>query len=66
MIELDWVYARRRYIQEIFNEGKIEDTKKFVTSDLIYRVFEEVKGLENFKKWIAEDRDAFPDMKVTI
>src|SRR5215469_2068997 len=46
----------RRFIQEIFNEGKIEDAKKFVTSDIIYHgVFEEVKGLENFKKWIAED-----------
>jgi steroid delta-isomerase-like uncharacterized protein len=57
----------RSFIQEMFNEGKLEDAKKFVTSDIIYHgVFEEVKGLENFKKWIAEDRDAFPDMKVTI
>lgn len=38
----------RRFIEEMFNEGKIEDAKKFVTSDIIYhRVFEEVKGLES-------------------
>ena len=29
-------------------------------------MFEEVRGLEHFKKWIKEDRDAFPDMQVTI
>ena len=27
---------------------------------------EEVKGLEEFKKWILEDRKAFPDLQVTI
>jgi steroid delta-isomerase-like uncharacterized protein len=27
---------------------------------------EEVKGLEEFKKWVAEDLSAFPDMKTTI
>ena len=67
MSDIETKSIARRFIQEIFNEGKLEDAKKFVTSDIIYHgVFEEVKGLENFKKWIAEDRDAFPDMKVTI
>ena len=27
---------------------------------------EEVKGLEEFKKWVAEDLSAFPDMQITI
>jgi steroid delta-isomerase-like uncharacterized protein len=27
---------------------------------------EEVKGLEEFKRWVSEDLSAFPDMKVTI
>src|SRR5215472_6089639 len=67
MSDIETKSIARRFVQEIFNEGKLEDAKKFVTSDIIYHgVFEEVKGLENFKKWIAEDRDAFPDMKVTI
>ena len=57
----------RRFIQEIFNEGKIDEAKKFVTPDIIYHgVFEEVRGLEDFKQWIVEDRKAFPDMQVTI
>jgi predicted SnoaL-like aldol condensation-catalyzing enzyme len=53
----------RRFIQEVFNEGKIEDAHRYVIPDIIYHgVFEEVRGLEHFKKWIKEDRDAFPDM----
>jgi steroid delta-isomerase-like uncharacterized protein len=57
----------RRFIQEIFNEGKIEEAKKFVTPDIIYHgVFEEVRGLEEFKEWVVEDRKAFPDMQFTI
>lgn len=27
---------------------------------------EEVRSLEEFKKWVAEDLSAFPDMKITI
>ena len=27
---------------------------------------EEVRGLEEFKKWVSEDLSAFPDMKITI
>ena len=56
----------RRFIQELFNEGKVDEAKNFVTPDLIYHGLEEVKGLENFKQWVAEDRKAFPDMQITI
>src|SRR5215211_2840513 len=56
----------RRFIQEIFNEGKIDEAEKFVTTDIIYHGAEEVRGLEDFKQWISEDRKAFPDMQVTI
>jgi predicted SnoaL-like aldol condensation-catalyzing enzyme len=56
----------RRFIQEIFNEGKIDEAEKFVTTDIIYHGAEEVRGLEDFKQWILEDRKAFPDMQVTI
>jgi hypothetical protein len=27
---------------------------------------EEVKGLKDFKKWVAEDLFGFPDMKITV
>jgi steroid delta-isomerase-like uncharacterized protein len=56
----------RRFIQELFNEGKVEEAKNFVTPDIIYHGLEELRGLEDFKKWIIEDRKAFPDMVVTI
>ena len=56
----------RKFVQEIFNEGKIDEAKNFVTSDLVYHGLEEIKGIENFKRWIGEDLKAFHDMKVTI
>jgi steroid delta-isomerase-like uncharacterized protein len=41
--------------------------KNFVTPDIIYHgAGEEVRNLEEFKKWVAEDLSAFPDMKITI
>ena len=37
-------------IQELFNEGKVDEAKNFVTHDIIYHGLEEVRGLEDFKK----------------
>ena len=57
----------RRFIEEIFNERKSEAAKNFVTSDIVYHgMAEEVRSLEDFKKWVAEDLSAFPDMKITV
>jgi steroid delta-isomerase-like uncharacterized protein len=57
----------RRFVEEIFNARKTELAKNFVTPDIIYHgMAEEVKSLEEFKHWVAEDLSAFPDMKVTI
>jgi predicted ester cyclase len=57
----------RRFIQEIFNEGKIEEAEKFVTPDITYHgVFDQVRGLEDFKRWIVEDQKAFSDMHLII
>jgi steroid delta-isomerase-like uncharacterized protein len=57
----------RRFVEEIFNARKTENAKNFVTPDIVYHgMAEEVKGLEEFKQWVAEDLSAFPDMKVTI
>ena len=57
----------RRFVEEIFNARKTENAKNFVTPDIIYHgMAEEVRGLEEFKRWVAEDLSAFPDMKVTV
>ena len=57
----------RRFVEEIFNERKTEAAKNFVTPDIVYHgMAEEVRSLEEFKKWVAEDLSAFPDMKVTV
>ena len=57
----------RRFVEEIFNARKTELVKNFVTPDIIYHgMGEEVKSLEEFKQWVAEDLSAFPDMKITV
>ena len=56
----------RQFVEQIFNEGKIEQAKNFVTPDIVYHGAEEIKGIEDFKEWISEDRKALPDMQVTI
>ena len=57
----------RNFVDEVFNARKTEVAKNFVTPDIIYHgTAEEVRSLEEFKKWVAEDLSAFPDMKITI
>jgi steroid delta-isomerase-like uncharacterized protein len=57
----------QRFIEEVFNARKSEEANNFVTPDVIYHgMGEEVRGLEEFKRWVAEDLSAFPDMKITI
>ena len=57
----------RRFIEQIFNARKLEAAKNFVTPDIIYHgIAEEVRGLEDFKKWVGEDLSAFSDMRITI
>ena len=57
----------RNFVDEVFNARKTEVAKNFVTPDIIYHgTAEEVRSLEEFKKWVSEDLSAFPDMKITI
>ena len=57
----------RSFVEEIFNARNTEAAKNFVTSDIVYHgMAEEVRGIEEFKKWVSEDLSAFPDMKITI
>ena len=57
----------RNFVDEVFNARKTEVAKNFVTPDIIYHgTAEEVRSLEEFKKWVSEDLSAFPDMKITV
>jgi predicted SnoaL-like aldol condensation-catalyzing enzyme len=57
----------RKFVEEIFNARKTENAKNFVMPDIIYHgMAEEVRGLQEFKRWVSEDLSVFPDMKVTI
>jgi steroid delta-isomerase-like uncharacterized protein len=67
MSSTEYKTIARRFVDEIFNARKTEVAKNLVTPDIIYHgAGEEVRNLEEFKKWVAEDLSAFPDMKITI
>jgi predicted ester cyclase len=73
MVIYDMSYSQnktiaRRFVEEIFNARKTEAAKNFVTPGIVYHgMAEDVRGLEEFKKWVAEDLSAFPEQnKVAI
>ena len=57
----------RQFFDDAYNQGNLEGIENLVTPSFVYHARgEDVQGLENFKKWIASDRAAFPDMRFTI
>src|SRR4030095_1859583 len=66
MTQADNKTVARGFIQAAFIERKLDEVKNFVTPDITYHGMDEVKGLENFKQWVAEDLKAFQDMNITI
>jgi len=56
-----------RFIEEVWNQGKLDALDDIVTNDIIIHVAgRDIKGIENFKKFILGYRNAFPDIKFTI
>jgi len=56
-----------RFIVEIWNNGKLEEVSRFVTTDFVYHARgEDVRGWENLKEWVSSDRSIFPDIRFTI
>jgi steroid delta-isomerase-like uncharacterized protein len=56
-----------KFIDEIFNEGNLEEVSRFVTSDFTYHARgEDVTGTEDFKDWVSSDRSIFPDIRFTV
>jgi len=56
-----------RFIEEVWNQGKLDAVDDIVTNDIIIHVAgRDIKGIENFKKFILGYRNAFPDIKFII
>ena len=61
---IDTKQITRQFFDDAYNQGNLEG---IVTPSFVYHARgEDVRGIENFKKWIASDRAAFPDMRFTI
>lgn len=56
----------RRFIQEVCNEGKLDQIEKCVAPDIIWHGMEEIKGVEDFRRSILDDKNSFPDIQFTI
>ena len=64
---IDTKQIARQFFDDAYNQGNLEGIDNLVTPSFVYHARgEDVQGIENFKKWIASDRAAFPDMRFTI
>ena len=56
-----------RFIEEVWNQGKLDAVDDIVTNDIvIHSAGRDIEGIESFKKYIMSYRNAFPDIKFTI
>ncbi len=66
----DNVQLMRRWFQEVWNEGRIQTVHELLSPDGVatgQRGAEaEIRGPEEFEKFVREFRGAFPDIKVTV
>lgn len=58
----------RRFIQEIFNEGRLDRTEEFLSPSYVYRDAPPgtSSGPEGIKQIVSMFRAAFPDLNITI
>jgi steroid delta-isomerase-like uncharacterized protein len=60
----------RRWFQEVWNEGKTQTVHELLSPDAVARgqrsAESEIRGPEEFVKFVQEIREAFPDIKVEI
>jgi len=64
------IQVLRRWFQEVWNEGRIETVHDLLSPDAVARGQRggeaEIRGPEEFVKFVREIRDSFPDIKVTV
>src|SRR6266581_6996748 len=60
----------RRWFQEVWNEGRFETVHDLFSPDAVARgqrsAESEIRGPEEFVKFVREIRGAFPDIKVRV
>jgi steroid delta-isomerase-like uncharacterized protein len=64
------IQLMRRWFQEVWNEGRIQTVHELLHPDGIARgqrgADAEIRGPEEFVKFVGEIRGAFPDIKVNV
>ena len=56
----------RTYIDQVWNEGKLDRFDEFVSPDVVPHSSPEVTNAETMKQGLAMIRNAFPDIRYTI
>ena len=64
------IQLMRRWFQEVWNEGRIETVYELLSPEGVARgqrgAEAEIRGPEEFAKFVREIRGAFPDIKVKV
>jgi steroid delta-isomerase-like uncharacterized protein len=64
------IQLMRRWFQEVWNEGRTETVHELLSPDSVARgqraADAEIRGPEEFVKFVREIRGAFPDMQVKV
>lgn len=66
----DNVQLMRRWFQEVWNEGRIQTVYELLSPESVATgqrgADAEIRGPQEFEKFVREIRGAFPDIKVTV
>lgn len=64
------IQLMRRWFQEVWNEGQIQTVHELLSPDAVATgqrgAEKEIRGPEEFVKFVREIRGAFPDIKVNV
>jgi steroid delta-isomerase-like uncharacterized protein len=64
------IQLMRRWFEEVWNEGRIQTVYELLSADAVARgqrgAEKEIRGPEEFVKFVREIRGAFPDIKVKV
>ena len=58
----------RRFVRDVWNSGRLDLIDELVDSDYVSHIVHTppIKNREELKRWVADVRSAFPDVRFTI